>query len=206
MPKISEEQVESTKAQILNACQKLYAVKSFKEITIKDISALTTLTRTSVYNYFKTKEEIFLALLRCEYEKWTEELLKATEGKANLQRAEFAHILADTLKRRELLLKVLAMNMYDIEENSRIEKLVEFKTSFGACRVAVKQILCEKLSFTAEEAEEFIYAFFPFVLGIYPYANATEKQREAMRVAGVDYKETTVYDLALCGALRFLKT
>lgn len=31
---------------------------SFKDITLKDISRETTFSRTSIYNYFQTKEEI----------------------------------------------------------------------------------------------------------------------------------------------------
>ena len=52
------------KEEIIKACAKLYESMSFKEITIKEIGAETSFTRTSIYNYFETKEEIFLALLQ----------------------------------------------------------------------------------------------------------------------------------------------
>ena len=54
--------------EIIAACAALYENMSFKEITIKEIAQKTTFTRTSIYNYFETKEEIFLALLQREYE------------------------------------------------------------------------------------------------------------------------------------------
>ena len=47
----------------------------FKDITIRDIGARTSFTRTSIYNYFQTKEEIFLALLQREYEAWIEDVV-----------------------------------------------------------------------------------------------------------------------------------
>ena len=56
------------KEEIIQACAKLNETMSFKEITIKEIGAATSFTRTSIYNYFETKEEIFLALLQREYE------------------------------------------------------------------------------------------------------------------------------------------
>ena len=35
--------------------------------------------------------------------------------------------------------------------------------------------------------QNFIYLFFPFMFGIYPYTAVTDKQRSAMEEAGVDY-------------------
>ena len=50
--------------EIIAACAELNETMSFREITIKEIGAATSFTRTSIYNYFETKEEIFLALLQ----------------------------------------------------------------------------------------------------------------------------------------------
>ena len=50
------------KEEIIKACEKLYKTENFKDITIKQIGEKTTFSRTSIYNYFQTKEEIFLAL------------------------------------------------------------------------------------------------------------------------------------------------
>ena len=62
------------KEEIINACKELYDQYHFKDITIKLISEQTTCSRPSIYNYFETKEEIFLALFQQEYEKWKIEL------------------------------------------------------------------------------------------------------------------------------------
>ena len=70
MPKGSEELTNSRKEEIINACAKLYETMSFKDITIKEIGKATSFTRTSIYNYFQTREEIFLALLQKEYDLW----------------------------------------------------------------------------------------------------------------------------------------
>ena len=64
MPKGSLELTQLRKDEIINACASLYETMSFKDITIRDIANKTSFTRTSVYNYFQTKEEIFLALLQ----------------------------------------------------------------------------------------------------------------------------------------------
>ena len=60
--------------EIVDACAQLYEEMPFKDVTILKIGEKTSFTRTSVYNYFRTKEEIFLALLEREYRTWTKEL------------------------------------------------------------------------------------------------------------------------------------
>ena len=74
MPKGSEELTNARKEEIINACASLYETVSFKDITIRDIGAATSFSRTSIYNYFQTKEEIFLALLQREHELWIADL------------------------------------------------------------------------------------------------------------------------------------
>ena len=52
--------------------------------------------------------------------------------------------------------------------------------------------------------KEFLFSFFPFVYGIYPYAVVTDKQRQAMNEAGVDFVYMSIYDIAFAGAKRLL--
>lgn len=58
MPPALQDLTRARREEILNACAVLYQTKSFKEITLKEIGAHTSFTRTSIYNYFHTKEEI----------------------------------------------------------------------------------------------------------------------------------------------------
>ena len=68
MAQVNKDLKSIRKQEIIDACKTLYEKMSFKEITIKEIGKVTSFTRTSIYNYFQTKEEIFLALLQQEYE------------------------------------------------------------------------------------------------------------------------------------------
>lgn len=86
------------------------------------------------------------------------------------------------------MLKLLSVNMYEIEGNSRIERLTEFKKAYGAAIKAISQSFVKSFPERGERgAESFVYSFFPFLFGIYPYTNATEKQKAAMEAAGVKY-------------------
>lgn len=100
---------------------------SFKDITLQEIGRKTSFTRTSIYNYFHTKEEIFLSLLEREHELWIRDLEKILEKPRPVSSGEFAGELAGTLEKRKCMLKLMSMNLYDLEINSRMENLVSFK-------------------------------------------------------------------------------
>ncbi len=90
----------------------------------------------------------------------------------------------------------MSMNMYDIEENSRMESLVELKETYGK----VLQIFAELLdkffpAMSAEEHKNLIYQFFPFIYGIYPHTTVTDRQREAMEKAGVNYTYMSIREI-----------
>ena len=198
--------VDVRREEIINACEELYKKENFKDITLKQIGEKTTFSRTSIYNYFQTKEEIFLALFQREYEKWIEDLNKIYEKNERLMIEELANKLAHTIEKRPTLLKLLATNLYDMEDNSKMEALVEFKQAYGNSIKAVKRCLDKFVTnMNEEEKTNFILSFFPFMYGIYPYAVVTAKQKEAMEKADVPFKKLTIYEIAYMGTLKLLK-
>jgi len=189
MPAGSIERTNARKEEIINACEKLYQTMSFKDITLKEIGKETSFSRTSIYNYFQTKEEIFLALLKREYDAWIRELCEAMESKETMTDDEIADVLARTLDNHRQLLKIMSMNHYDLEENSRMELLVEFKVSYGNAMKTVMAMLAKfRKDMDIEKRQEFVYSFFPFMFGIYPYTVVTEKQKEAMELGCLKIK------------------
>ena len=120
----------------------------------------------------------------------------AMEQKETMTRDALAQALARTLTDRPRLLRLLSMNLYDMEANSRPERLAEFKEAFGASLKTVERML-EKFvpKMDASARQRFLYAFFPFIYGIYPYTTVTEKQQIAMEQAGIPYVYQSAYDL-----------
>ena len=197
--------VDMRKEEIINACEKLYETNSFKDITIKSIGEETTFSRTSIYNYFQTKEEIFLALLKREYERWIDDLNEMYEKNSEMEKEVFADKLANTVAKRNNLLKLLSMNMYDMEENSRMEELIEFKKAYGKAIKMVRKCVDKFFeNMSDEEKEEFVFLFFPLMFGIYPYAEVTEKQMQAMETADVPFKYLSIYDITYKGIIKLL--
>ena len=193
MPKGSAELTNSRREEIITACRKLFQSMSYKEITIKEIAVET-------YNYFESKEEIFLALFQKEYESIAEELDLLCQRKEALSLEDLASALAQALDKRSMLLKLLSMNLYDMEENVRLERLVEFKTAYRDFISVVDRCLRKFCPTLGEQSiHTFLYSFLPFMFGLYPYTMATDKQKAAMERAGLDFTPVSTYELAYAG-------
>ena len=196
MPKGSPERTAARKEEIISACEKLYQTMSFKDITLKEIGSETSFSRPTIYNYFQTKEEIFLALYEREYDRWNIELTDILENNDTLTKEQIAEKIASSIANRQQLLKLLSMNNYDMEVNSRSELLTSFKVAYGesmknVCRILTK--FCPEK--TVQDIQDFIYVFFPFMFGIYPYTTVTDKQRDAMKQANVDYVYQSIFEI-----------
>ena len=199
-----KEPIIKRKEEIINACEELYKTYGFNDISIKLISEKTTFSRPSIYNYFNTKEEIFLALTTREYDRWIVDLNDILDSK-KMSKENFANKLAHSLEKRINLLRLISVNMYDMEENSRIECVTEFKASYGKSIEIVRACLTKFFDdMNNKEVEQFIYTFFPFMIGIYPYAVVTDKKKEAMKNANVKFKYYSLYEIANMGIKKML--
>ncbi len=206
MFKGTPEIIAQRREEIVGACEQLYQTMSFKDITLKEISSVTSFSRPTIYNYFHTKEEIFLALFEREYDRWNADLETILNSENGFARTELAEQIAKSLERRAQLLKLLSMNNFDMEENSREELLASFKRAYGHSLKLFREILgkyCPDMSDT--EAEQIMYVFFPFMFGIYPYAEVTTKQKDAMNEAEVDFRYQTIYEITYNCLIKLLK-
>ena len=104
------------------------------------------------------------------------------ESKETMTDDEIADVLARTLDDRRQLLKIMSMNHYDMAMLEKFRKDMDF-----------------------EKRQEFVYSFFPFMFRIYPYTVVTKKQKEAMKLAGVDYTYRSLYNLTFVAVRRMLR-
>lgn len=144
-------------------------------------------------------------MLKKEYELWISELQTLMDENDSLDKAAFSGKIALSLEHRKQLLKIMSMNMYDMEENSRMESLVEFKETYGRV-LQIFTALLKKFfpAMNGDEQRMLIYQFFPFIYGIYPYTAVTDRQREAMEKAGVDYTYMSIHEITRSCLMRLL--
>ena len=74
---------------------------------------------------------------------------------------------------------------------------MDFKRAYGASIEAVRGCLVKFFpDMDAKARQNFLYAFMPFLYGIFPYTTVSAKQRQAMSDAGLNFVYMSVYDLA----------
>lgn len=192
MPKISKEESLARRNEIIDACEALYRSESYRDITMTQVASKVSFGRANVYNYFQNKDEILLALLQREHELWAASLVRLGE-KGPLDDTRLAEGLAKSLEERPQMLKLLAMNLYDIEQNSRLENLVEFKCVYGdAIRALRDLVAASKPHWDEARMDRFVFSFMPLLHGVYPYVFHSEKQLAAMKEAGIAQPNLTI--------------
>ena len=185
---------EKRKTEIIDACELIYKEKGFQGVNIKEISTALDMTRPAIYHYFETKEEILLALLTREYKAWLEKLADF-DFEADHSSEDVIKKLASCLSERNIMLRILNMNLFEIEVNSRVERLAEFKKSYAKAAELLKRYLavCTP-SLDDALACGFVRNLNAFLIGLYPFTYHTEKQLEAMKMAGMQNEDPSVYE------------
>lgn len=67
-PKISEEAKEERKQLLLRSALECFSKKGYYATSVDDIVAFANLSKGSFYNYFSSKEELFISLLEAQTE------------------------------------------------------------------------------------------------------------------------------------------
>lgn len=196
--------VDTRREEIIDACEKLYKEVGLKSVNIKLIGENISCSRTSIYNYFETKEEIFLALVEREYLIWNKDLKKFYEKDNKVTLDEFINNIVSSLSKRKVLLKLISMNMYEMEENSSYESVKSYKTAYTESVNLFKNCLIKLLNFNEEEATNKVFTFFPFMIGIYPYSAVTKKQKKALTELDFKYNYYNIEDLIKMGLKNIL--
>lgn len=196
--------IDNRREEIIDACEKLYKKIGFKNVNIKLISENISFSRTSIYNYFETKEEIFLALVEREYLKWNKDLKKIYANDNKISTFEFIEKIVSSLSKRKILLKLISMNMYEMEESSSYECVKNYKTAYTESVNLFKNCLIKFLNYNENKATEIAFTFFPFMIGIYPYSAVTKKQKQALEELNFKYNYYNIEDLIKMGLKNIL--
>ncbi len=130
MIKGTPELIAGRREEIVNACERLYQTMSFRDITLKEIGNEVPFSRPTIYNYFQTKEEIFLALFEREYNLWNADLSAILNGSDALTVPQLAGAGADFAALREGLAKDSGAAEAKIEQRIRDQKGESYAFSF----------------------------------------------------------------------------
>ena len=201
----TEEQIEQRRLDILQSCDALFEAGGYENVNIKAISEMTTITRSSIYTYYKTKDEMLMDLLIMELVRWKEELLAWCEATAPLTCEEFARQFTDILAHHDKMLQYYCLLYTLLEKNCRIEKMVAFKKQAIPVAEAIVQIILKNFPvLTIQSASEISEQIIAFLLGLYPSSHLTPKQKEAILLSQTEYQPPEFHGTCAKGIEAFL--
>ena len=198
----SDEQIEQRINEIVNATARLYEEHSFEDITFAMIAKEADFTRSNLYRYFQTKEDIFLELIKHDITVWREDILENFAG-GNPSLHEVAVISVDLILKHKRMVKLFTILFTLLEPNSSLDALTAFKRKINEEIGMVAQFLSTVLQFpSVEAAAEFLSTQSYLAIGAYPMMDLTPKQIEAMETIGMEtspeyYRGRLVYALEL---------
>ena len=149
---ISDQQKEERRQAILAAGLELYQDTSYEAVNIAQVAQKAGVAKGTFYLYFKTKEELFLALLAQEFERWFDDIdaglttIQTTQGTCSID--EFITEVGATLENRSTLIRLIAILHVVLEQN------IDFDTAYH-----FKQMLLNRIDYTGALME----AILPFL-------------------------------------------
>ncbi len=180
--------VENRQQEIVKACEELYETMEYEAINIKEIAKSTSICRSNIYNYYETKDEIFLDILKKEYLLWMEDIDKKMEEDKQRDRESYCKIIAQTAEERPRLLKLLSVHYVTIEKNCSLDKLIDFKRAISPFWAQMRNGLTQYFpNASLEKKENFILFTMSLLQGIYSMTDLSEKQIKAMEQINPNY-------------------
>ena len=177
----TEAQKQQRISEIIDATARLYEKHGFEEITFVSIAKEANFTRSNLYKYFNSKEEIFLEFLKHDIILWRQDLVATLKRKKGYSVGEFASVWLDVQGRHERKLNLISI-LYDyLEKKSSIESLTDFKAMAKDEFGILSELLCGLLpALSIENAVKFLNMQLAASIGLHRMTNLSEAQQKVL--------------------------
>jgi AcrR family transcriptional regulator len=177
----TEEQKESRVAEIVAATARLYDTHRLEDINLSLIAKEANFTRSNLYKYFNTKEEIFLEFIKRDTERWRQDVMAAYERERTYSVEEFAFIWVRVLVRHRRFLGLQSILYTILEKHVSVQSLVNFKRRLNDDVLPVVDLMCTVLPACNQgKATEFILLQSAVASGLYAMTNYSDVQQEVL--------------------------
>jgi len=177
----SEEQKEQRISEIVSTTARLYKKHTFEEISFALIAKEAGFTRSNLYKYFPSKEEIFLEFLKHDIIVWRKELVKTFRRRKARSVKTFASVWVEILSKHKRLLDLLSILHSFLEKNVSEQTLIYFKRRAIDELKVLSELLCNMFpSLSPKKAGEFLELQLASAIGLYQITNLSEIQQRVL--------------------------
>jgi AcrR family transcriptional regulator len=177
----SEQQKEQRISEIIEATARLYETLKFEKITFVLIAKEANFTRSNLYKYFRTKEEIFLEFIKQDIVIWRKDITANLKPGSITSVKEFASVWVGLQVRHKRLIKLLSILHNALEKNVSIERLTEFKRGALEELFSLAEVLCSIFpKLTIEQAANFLELQIASAIGLFQMTDLSEMQQQIL--------------------------
>jgi len=124
----TDEKKMERKEAIYQAAFSLFKKNGYDKVSFNGIAVEAGFTKSNMYRYFSSKEDIFLNVFADLFEQWVEEFRKRLQQLAqNAPAQQFAKSWVGSMLEQPKFLDLIPILFISLERNSSFEQLLEFK-------------------------------------------------------------------------------
>lgn len=178
------EQKAERMGAIMDAAESLFRDLPYHEINMGLIAKELGWSRSNLYKYAATQEEVFLSLHERAHRAYIDELVAALAG-APTGDAVLARVWAEVTARHPVFLRYQDILIAIIESNASLERLTEFKRSLLEMTGPLVEALAHMLEASPAKMRELYFRLLFQAPSLYSRFHPVGRSAEAMRLAGV---------------------
>lgn len=180
----SDQQKEERMEEIKHAVDQLFSTKDYHEITLTTIAEALGWSRTKLYQYVTTKEEIFLELIGCKRDAYMDAFMLTYPLGATYSLEVLSEVWANLLNSHCDYLRYSDILSTIIETNVSVERLAAFKQSYYIRAEKLNSRLADNLHITTEQADHLSLAIYHYAIGMQCSCTKNPLIRQAMELIG----------------------
>jgi AcrR family transcriptional regulator len=190
------EQIEQRRRSIVAAAEHLLAKHRVDEITLTAIADRVDLSKSNVYRYFESREEILLAILRGDVAAWVDEVGGGLIGLGDRGGpSAAARVITAAFVRRPRLCELVSVSARVLEPNVSRPAELEFRTASDAATLeAADGLHCAVPAVARDRCEWAVRTMFAVVTGLWPRTSRSPPGR-TLRSSFADDLERSVRGL-----------
>lgn len=199
----SEQKLERRQA-ILDSAAGMFASASYESVTMAEIASKLGLVKGTLYLYFKTKEELFLALIEQGFVNWFNaidaSLGELPEGQSA---GDIARLLATSLRGRTEFVRLVAILGTALEQNIEANSALRFRTLLLQRMTQTGGLIEAYLPFLrAGEGQKMLMRIHALIVGLHHLAKPAPVveqvlQEPALRPLLVDFEQELAMSIEL---------
>jgi len=188
-------QKEIRYSQIIEATQKIYDTTAYDDISLALIAREAKFTRSNLYKYYSSKEEIFVDVVLIECENARKDIENAFEDR-EYSVDEFSEIWSEVIGNNRKMLDLRVLDFVVLEKKLSLDQLINFKKEIKREYERVIEVVSKCLpKLSSSQLIDFIYMQFSLSVGFHMVDNVNKDQKKASEVSGFSEWKKTMKEL-----------